>query len=75
MKMSKAPEYRWPEVKAMLDDISPENTHYSRVQALIRCGDDLLADHARLVKIIYRWHGKYTELSQKVKEFAIELER
>jgi len=64
----KAPEYRWPEIKEMLDDIQHENRCYSRVQALIKCGDELLADHARLVKIIYNWHEKHTSMSYAIKQ-------
>lgn len=64
----KAPEYRWPEIKAMLEDIQPENRCYSRVQALIRCGDELLTDHARLVEIIYNWHEKHTSMSYALKQ-------
>ena len=48
----------------------PENTHYSRVQALIRCGDDLLLDHNRLTRIIHRWHERHTSMLNKLKTWA-----
>lgn len=66
----KVASYRWPEIKEMLEAIQPENKCYSRVQALIRCGDELLEDHARLVKIIYDWHETHTTMSYKLKEWA-----
>lgn len=69
--MTKHATYRWAEIKAMLDDIQPENKCYSRVQALIRCGDEVLEDHKRLCGIIYNWHEAYTTLSQKVKTFGV----
>lgn len=68
--IKEAPEYRWDAVKSMLDDIPPENTHYSRVQALIRCGDELLQDHSRLTRIIYRWHERHISMLNKLKSWA-----
>ena len=66
--MTKHATYRWPEIKEMLEDIQPENKCYSRVQALIQCGNEILVDHARLSDIIYRWHEKHTTMSYALKQ-------
>ena len=70
--MTKHAVYRWPEIKEMLEDIQPENKCYSRVQALIKCGDEILVDHARLVDIIKNWHRTHTTLLTELKAWIKE---
>lgn len=70
--MEKHATYRWAEVKEMLEDIQPENKCYSRVQALIRCGDEILVDHARLTVIVRRWHGRHTSMTYALKQHSKE---